>query len=110
MADAQTDVITTKTFFRVPPESDAAPLPPDEYEARFLQAQADTVRAYPNHPPIPDEVLTDSDKARRYFGVWAEEPQFLRQDVPELPDEHRSPSAPTRTCGARSSTTAGTRR
>ncbi len=82
MADTQTDVITTKTFFRAPPSTDAAPLPPDEYEARFLQAQADTVRAYPNHPPIPDEVLNDPDKARRYFGVWQMNHSFFAKMFP----------------------------
>ena len=36
MSDAQADVITTKTFFRVPPEADGAAFSPEEYEGRFL--------------------------------------------------------------------------
>ena len=82
MADSQTDVITTKTFFRMPAGADGAALAPDEYEARFLQAQADAVRAYPNHPPIPDEVLNDPDKARRYFGVWQMNHSFFAKMFP----------------------------
>ena len=82
MADTQTDVITTRTFFHVPSESDAAALPPDEYEARFLQVQADTVRAFRNHPPIPDEVLNDRDTARRYFGVWQMNHSFFAKMFP----------------------------
>ena len=84
MADTQTDVITTKTFFRVPSESDAAALPPDEYEARFLQVQAEAVRAFRNHPPLPDEVLNDREKARRYFGVWQMNHSFFARCFPAI--------------------------
>ena len=82
MADTQTDVITTKTYFRVPPEADGPPLSPEEYEGRFLQAQADVVRTYHNHPPIPDEVRNDPEKAKRYFGVWQMNHSFFAKMFP----------------------------
>ena len=64
MAETQTDVTTTKTFFRLPPESrrDAVPLSPDEFE-RSGEGQAVLRRV-------------------------ADEPQLLRQDVSQLPHEH----------------------
>ena len=82
MSDAQADVITTKTFFRVPPETGGPAFSPEEYEGRFLQAQADVVRTYTKHPPIPDEVLNDREKARRYFGVWQMNHSFFAKMFP----------------------------
>lgn len=70
MTAAATDVITSKTFF-LPPSQVAEPaLSPDDYEHRFLQAIAESVRAFkPDNQPLPEEVLRDPARASRYFAV-----------------------------------------
>jgi pyrroloquinoline quinone (PQQ) biosynthesis protein C len=70
MSAAATDVITSKTFF-LPSSQVAEPaLSPDEYEHRFLEAIAESVRAFkPDNQPLPEEVLRDPARASRYFAV-----------------------------------------
>ena len=64
------DTIVTKTMFRFPLERSTNALSPEEYEHRFLQAVADSFRAFRNdHLPLPEEVLKDTRTARRFFGI-----------------------------------------
>src|SRR3712207_2676712 len=62
--------VPTKTWFLPSPEASLPALSPDQYEDRFLQAIADAVRSLQlDHPALPEEVLQDQAKARRYFAV-----------------------------------------
>ena len=82
MNDHNTDVITTKTFFRAPVGTELDTLPPDEFEHRFLQAQTEATKSFRNHPALPDEVLNDPEKARRFFGVWQMNHSFFAKMFP----------------------------
>jgi pyrroloquinoline quinone (PQQ) biosynthesis protein C len=64
------EVITTKTLFRPTAAATGPALSPDEYEHEFLQAIAEAVRSFRTpEEPLPDVVLTDQAKARRYFAI-----------------------------------------
>lgn len=83
MVDVNTDVITTKTIYRHSLELASNALSPEEYESRFLQVQAETVKSFKNRqPPLPTEVLRDREKARRYFGVWQMNHSFFAKMFP----------------------------
>ena len=64
--------IVTKTFFRYSLERSPDALAPKEYEDKFLQAVADSFRAFQKDHidiPLPEEVLKDTKVARRFFGI-----------------------------------------
>lgn len=77
------DVITTQTLFRQTPATAEAPLSPDEYEHEFLQAIAEAVRSFqPSADPLPEVVLTDRAKAKRYFAVEGMTHSFFAKVFP----------------------------
>jgi pyrroloquinoline quinone (PQQ) biosynthesis protein C len=64
------DTKITRTYFLYPLERSPDALPVEEYEHRFLQAIAESFRAFRvDHLPLPDIVFTDTKVARRFFGI-----------------------------------------
>src|SRR6266545_4017959 len=63
------DTIVTKTMFRFPLDGNAPALSPEEYEHSFLQAVADSFRAFRSDLVLPQEVLNNTTVARRFFGT-----------------------------------------
>ena len=60
----------TRTYFLYPLERSPDALSPEEYEHKFLQAIADSFRAFrSDHTPLPEVVLKDPKVARRFFGI-----------------------------------------
>ena len=63
------DTKVTRTYFLYPERSPDA-LPPEEYEDKFLQAIAESFRAFrSDHTPVPEVVLKDPKVARRFYGI-----------------------------------------
>ena len=64
------DTKVTRTYFLSPLERSADALSPEDYEDKFLQAVADSIRAFRrDHIPLPEIVLNDPKVARRFFGI-----------------------------------------
>ena len=64
------DTRVTRTYFLYPLERAADALSADDYEEKFLQAIADSFRAFrSDHVPLPEVVLEDTKVARRFFGI-----------------------------------------
>lgn len=64
------DTRVTRTYFLSPFERSPDAFSPDEYEHKFLQAIADSFRAFrTDHVRLPDIVLKDQKVARRFFGI-----------------------------------------
>jgi hypothetical protein len=64
------DAKVTRTYFLYPLERSADALSPEEYEDRFLQAIAESFRAFrSDHIRLPEAVLNDTKIARRFFGI-----------------------------------------
>ncbi|HEX6801266.1 MAG TPA: iron-containing redox enzyme family protein [Candidatus Binatia bacterium] len=60
----------TRTYFLYPLERSPDALSVEEYEHRFLQAIAESFRAFRvDHVPLPDIVFKDTKVARRFFGI-----------------------------------------
>ena len=70
MSTLASDTKVTRTYFNYPLERAPDALSPDEYEHKFLQAIADSFRAFrSDHVPLPEQVLNDTNVARRFFGI-----------------------------------------
>src|SRR5262245_15575530 len=60
----------TRTYFLYPLGRSPDALSAEEYEHRFLQAIAESFRAFRvDHVPLPDVVFKDASVARRFFGI-----------------------------------------
>lgn len=83
MISGKEDVITTKTIFQNSLDRTANAPSTEEYEHRFLAAQAETVKSFRNNsPPLPEQVLHDRTKAKRFFGVYQMTHNFFAKMFP----------------------------
>ena len=70
MSSLAGDTRVTRTYFLYPLERAPDALSPDEYEQKFLEAIAESFRAFrSDHVPLPEVVLKDTKLARRFFGI-----------------------------------------
>lgn len=64
------DAIVTRTYFLYPLQRSPDALSPDDYEQKFLEAIAESFRAFrSDHVPLPEVVFNDTKVARRFFGI-----------------------------------------
>jgi len=70
MSSLAGDAKVTRTYFLYPLERSPDALSPEEYEQKFLEAIAESFRAFrSDHVPLPEIVLKDTKVARRFFGI-----------------------------------------
>lgn len=70
MSLASGNTKVTRTYFLYPLERAPDALSPEEFEHKFLEAIADSFRAFrSDHTPLPEVVLKDPKVARRFFGT-----------------------------------------
>ena len=70
MSSLAGDAKVTRTYFLYPLERSPDALSPEEYEQKFLEAIAESFRAFrSDHVPLPEVVLKDTNVARRFFGI-----------------------------------------